>query len=146
MKNYFGTCGASAFSGCNSRCWVLLTGPYMSLELFQLAKGFGFSCPQYKKVEAHELDKTFFNGVKCCKPLFLWGWFFVGKWGEIVGKRGTCYAILWWIIVAYFLVWCILLAFLCCILNVEMCSKDQISASLYSFHISSAAAPRSDLK
>lgn len=36
--------------------------------------------------------------------------------------------------------------FLCCILNVQICYKDQISASLHSFHISSAAAPCSDFK
>lgn len=42
----------------------------MSLELFQFAKGFGFSYPQYEEVEAHELDQTFFNGMKCCNPPF----------------------------------------------------------------------------
>lgn len=69
----------------------------MSLELFQLAKGFGFSYPQYEEVEAHKLDQTLFNGMKCCYVLFFF--FFVrailcGELGEIAGRRGICHFVM----------------------------------------------------
>jgi len=46
-----------------------------------------------------------------------------------------------------FIFWlcCVILALFCC-LNVQIWSREQISASLCPFHIFSAAAPCSDLK